>query len=252
MNLEQTLNGGYAGLYGEVVTSDMYHMKDVADIVSINDPTYVHVKGHPRGFDFIPNVIFDLGANIGIFSRYARELFPEALIVAVEPDPANCAIFKQFTSDPKIILIEKAIGKGKMVRAGQAANGAMEVYLSLGLGYSAADLKKYESTAIESIMLPDLKQYVKEGDKVLCKLDIEGNETVIFNNKASMDFLKTFDYIAIELHYYASDNKKRSKVRSLTKQVLKELGKTHKTSTDHNVYFYATKKNAHKVQKPAR
>lgn len=241
MILEESLKGGYNGLYGEVVTSDVYHLRDVADVVSINDPTFIHEKGHPRGFNFIPDVIIDLGANVGIFSRYARTLFPNALIISVEPDPSNCEVFRTFTNDPKIILLQKAVGKGKIFHCGNAANGAMEVYVSEGPGFSAKDLKHQSDTDIDSVMLTDLKKYIAPGNKVLLKLDIEGNETVIFNDKPSMDLLRTFDYIAIELHYYASDGVKRDKVINQTADVLESLNVTHNIRYDH-IYFYATKR----------
>lgn len=251
-SLEESLNGGYNGLYGEVVTYDMYHMRDVPDVVSVNDPTYVHLKGHARGFNFTPDVVFDLGANVGIFSRYARDLFPNALIVAVEPDPVNCEIFRQFTNDPKIILLEKAIGKGKIFHDASSINGAMEVYLSEDVGYSKKDLAKLAPTNIESIILPDLKQYIKKGDKVLLKLDIEGNETVLFNCKESMAMMKTFDYITIELHYFAMDGAKQNLVRTITDDALLSLVKTHETSYDTHVYFYAVKKEAKPEVKPVK
>ncbi len=241
MILEETLKGGYKGLYGEVVTSDTYHLRDVADIVSINDPNYIHEKGHAKGFNFIPDVILDLGANVGIFSRYARTLFPEALIISVEPDASNCEVFRTFTNDPKIILLQKAVGKGKIFRCGNATNGAMEVYISEGIGFSAKDLTHQGATEIDSVMLTDLKKYIKPGDKVILKLDIEGNETVIFNDKPSMDLLRTFDYITIELHYYASDGEKRDMVINKTAEVLESLSETHNIKYEH-IYFYATKR----------
>lgn len=239
--LEESLNGGYAGLYGEVVTADVYHIRDVADIVSINDPNYVHEKGHPQGFNFIPDVVLDLGANVGIFSRYARTQFPSALIVSVEPNQSNCSVFKQFTSDDRIILIEKGIGKNNLYRVPNALNGAMEVYLSEGAGFAEKELSGYGKTSIGSVMLMDLKRYIKDGDRVLLKLDIEGNETVIFSDADSMAMLKTFGYIAIELHYYAATFEKNTKVKEITDAALAELSETHNTRYD-GIYFYATKK----------
>jgi FkbM family methyltransferase len=242
MELKNSLgsNGEFAGLYGEVVTSDSYRIRDVDDIVSVNDSKHVHVAGH-KGIDFIPDVIFDLGANVGVFTRYCRSLFPNALIVAVEPDEKNCAVFREFTNDPNIILLQNAIGAGDIYRVGNAANGAMEVYLSEGLGYTTDFLSQTQmQTNVKGIMLTDLVKYIK--GKVLLKLDIEGNETVIFNDKASMDLMKTFDYIVMELHYFASDGATLNAVKEKTFKILEELKETHITSFDTHVYFYATKK----------
>lgn len=245
MVLEHSLgmDGQFSGLYGEVVTYDVYHVNTVPDIVSINDPNYVHWKGH-KGLDFTPDVVLDLGANVGIFSRYARSLWKDALIVAVEPNPWNQSVFEEFTHDDKIILLKNAIGKGKMYY-GKGANGAMEVYLSQGLGFNELAFQRLNEagttvdSSVTGIMLTDLKKYCN--GKVILKLDIEGNETVIFNDPASMELMKTFEYICIELHFFASDGAQLEGVREKTEQVLESLKETHNTRYDH-IYFYATKK----------
>jgi len=246
MDLKQSLgvNGEYDALYGEVVTYDMYLLNNVADIVSCNDPNYVHWKGH-EGINFKPDVVFDLGANVGIFSRYVRELWSDALIVAVEPNPNNCKVFKEHTPPSRVILIEKAIGKGVIHHGIGSANGAMEVYLSNGLGYNDSAFKKlkdsgtFEPTSIESVMLKDLKQYIS--GKTILKLDIEGNETVIFNDPESMEILKTIDYICMELHYFAYSGAEQQAVIDITDKALAELTETHDTRKD-GIYFYARKR----------
>lgn len=241
MNLEESLNGNYLRLFGEVVTQDIYHLRDVADIVSENDPTFIHEKGHKKAFDFIPDVVIDLGANIGVFTRYAVSLWRDAYIIAVEPDQSNCNVFREHTHDERVLLIQKAIGHGDVYRCVDAANGAMECYFTQGAGYDQADLNKLTPLSVGSIMLTDLRQYIKPTDKVLLKLDIEGNETVMFSDPASMDMLKRVDYICMELHYYAADGDKLPEVKRITNEALASLSETHNTYLD-NIYFYATKR----------
>lgn len=241
MELAQSLgtNGEYAALYGEVVDYDVYHVRDVPNIVSCNDPNYVHWHGH-AGINFVPDTVLDLGANVGIFSRYARELWPEATIVAVEPNPLNCEVFREY-SKSDIFLFEGAIGSGQMYRCHGAVNGAHESYLSKGLGYNqlALETGTMDAVGTQSMMLTDLKPYCK--GKVLLKLDIEGNETVIFNDPASMELMKTFEYICMELHYFANDGAQLEGVKEKTAQALESLKETHNTRFDH-IYFYARKR----------
>jgi len=243
VSLEHSLgnNNEYKGLYGEVVDKDIYKVRHVADIVSINDPTYVHEKGH-AGINFVPDVVIDLGANIGVFSRYARSLWPNALIVSVEPDPNNIAVFKEHTKDDMIILIEAAIGNGPIYYGNKGANGTMEVYLSEGLGYTNKFLEtEWRKVPIKSVMLTDLKKYIKKGDKVVMKMDIEGNETVLFNSPEDVALMKSFDYLAMELHTYAQDGALVNVVRDKTDEVLESFKTTHEIVIEH-IFAYITKR----------
>ena len=229
MNIEDTLNGGYNGLWGEVVQEDIYKIRDLKT-GSLQENT------HDRAFDFTPDIIFDLGANIGVFTRYARELYPKALIVAVEPDPENIKVFKEFTQD-KTVLIEKGIGSGDLFHY-KGANGSGEVYLSKNSAYKKHTGVKVE---IQSIKLTELKKYIKKGMKVLCKVDIEGNETSIFDDPESMKFLLSFDYVTMELHYFSPTHLGVKDVKLSTRKALKKFEATHDTFYDHPM-FYATKK----------
>lgn len=237
----------YQGLYGEIVTEDIYRMRDTPDVVSVNDSSYVHWKGHKRGFDFTPDIIFDLGANIGIFSRYCRELFPNCTVIAVEPDVNNIKEFKRLTNDKRIILEEKAIGQGQVWKHHGALNGAHECYTSEGnLGYR--EDREGEKVEVESIMLGGIGgltwNYLPQSSlplRYVLKLDIEGNETVLFDDAHSMQAIKLFDYIVMELHWNGQDAEDVPKVREKTLWALDELRKTHNVEYEH-IYVYATKK----------
>jgi hypothetical protein len=123
----------------------------------------------------------------------------------------------------------------------------MEVYLSTQTGYSEQSFKelkeagRFEPTSLESVMLTDLKQYIT--GKTVLKLDIEGNETLIFSDPESMEILKTIDYMCMELHYFAHSGKEIEAVREVTKKALQELSETHNTRTSlDGIYFYARKR----------
>jgi FkbM family methyltransferase len=221
--LEDSLNGGYLGLYGEVVTSDCYRLKSLS---------------------FIPDVIFDLGANVGVFTRYARELFPNALIVAVEPHKENAEVFEKFTPPENIVLIKKAIGKGAIWHATTAANGSGECYFSEGLGYPQHEVVQsgLEKLDIET-MMPDelINKYLHDHNKSVLKLDIEGAENIIWDHDLSMEAIKKIDYICGEIHFYAINGKEWDDVQIKTRAALKSLEDTHLCELD-NVNFWAVKK----------
>lgn len=229
MKLEEIWDGAAAGLYGEVVVEDTYKIKELK---------------------FIPTICFDFGCNIGIFTRYVRSLFPECFIVAVEPDKDNFKWAKYFTpEDDKILFINKAIGQGQIYHGLTAANGSGETYLSSGLGYPkekmeyAVDNKLgIEQSNIETVMPDELiNKFVKEGDKFIVKMDIEGNEHVVFDHEPSMEALKKADYLCFEIHKYAIDGQEHENVGYYTNKRLKEFRATHYCILD-GVHFYAIKK----------
>lgn len=233
------------GLIGEVEDSDVYLMRRKENIVSINDPSYIHVQGHERPFTFEPDVIFDIGANVGVFTRYCRKLFPECRIVSVEPDDINAQTFLSYKYDDRVKFIKAAIGTGNNVyRFLGAVNGSGECYLSEGLGYdkivASADI--HNRPDIKSILLSDLvDENVKEGEKYIIKLDIEGAENFIFQHEPSIRALLNADYFTAELHYYANDSMQLEQVKQVTKEILKRFEETHKCWGD-DIYFYAVKK----------
>lgn len=224
MLIEETLNGKFSGLYGEVVADDIYKLKEV---------------------HFQPDLIIDLGACVGVFTRYARTLFPWALIVAVEPNKDNFDLLCRFTDDGNAIAINKAIGRGKMWHGRTAANGSGETYFSKSIGYSEegmANDTSMEESNVETIMLSDIvEKYVKPKDKLLIKLDIEGQEIVLFTDEKEMEALRRADYLCAEVHFYAHTASYWRGVQEATLDALKSLESTHKCLLE-GVHFWATKK----------
>lgn len=230
LKLEDTLNGGYSGLYGEVVTHDTYRLRTIP---------------------WQPEIIFDIGANIGIFARFARELFPKALIVSVEPDPENAAIYTKFTRDRHTCLVNRALGSGRQVYHGLTArNGSGETYLSSGLGYPDKAMENLalcnhsiELSNVSSVTLSDLLDTypLNKGDKSILKCDCEGAENSIWEDEASMKALARMDYICMEVHFYALTGIELPEVVAKTSAALKSLERTHHCELD-GVHFWATKK----------
>jgi FkbM family methyltransferase len=187
--------------------------------------------------------VFDVGANVGVFSRYARELFPKALIVALEPHPENLHYFRKFTHDPNLSLEARALGSGPIFRCLGAPNGAGESYMSVGLGFEASSAPNVQATATNSILLGALvKLYLQPGMKSLLKVDCEGGENSIWLDSDSRQALRQMDYITMELHDYALTGAGIQDVVAATQQALQELALTHACERQ-GVYFWASKRN---------
>lgn len=219
--LEDTLNGRWSGLHGEVVTHDCYRIGQL---------------------DFIPELVFDIGANVGTFTRFAKFLFPQAVIVAVEPDPLNVAHFRKFTKDPGVTLIEAAIGSGKVWKATTAANGSGEVYMSAGIGYPVKKLEENPQMVESEVWAVPLSEIMqprwKPGLKTVLKIDCEGSENQIFGHLPSLKLLHLMDYIAMEIHRYAADGQEQPIVNRVTNKVIEDLRETHRVEVE-GVHLWA-------------
>lgn len=211
---------GFAGLYGEVVIEDCYRLKNLY---------------------FKPDIVLDLGGNIGIFARHARQVFPDALIISVEPDFENCVHFRKFTNDPNIILLNKAIGSGQMWHYLGSPNGAHACYISAGTGYPPETLNEgpdMEMVETDTTTVQELiDRYVPAGKTSLLKIDIEGNEHTIFSDPEAMEAMHRIDYIAMEVHNYAANGAHIEQVRDESRSALLGLGTTHMIEIQPNHFF---------------
>jgi len=221
----------YAGLFEEVERFDVYKIKEL---------------------DFVPDKVIDMGANIGVFTRFARTLWPDARIISVEPHEPNCELFLQYTDMENVILLNMAIGIGQVYHGLTARNGSGETYLSAGLGYpkEIMDEEVVKENGIEysfvKTIMPDflIKEFVKEGQKFVVKMDIEGNENLVLTHEPSMEALRKADYLCFEIHRYAIvGGEIFDEVQEKVAQALESFSETHNISySEDKVHFYARKK----------
>jgi FkbM family methyltransferase len=203
-------------LIGEVVQQDCYRVMQLP---------------------FVPQLVLDIGANVGIFTTFARLLFPGAAIVAMEPDARNVTALREIVAPVRIVVDQCALGFGDVWRQSGAANGAMEVYRTQCLGFpdpgpTAMERSGYEWTAIKSVPFAVILAHWRGFHPVVAKVDCEGAENSIFESTSGMKALATVDYIAMELHFYANDGSLRKQVRRTTFGALRELQKTHHVELD--------------------
>jgi len=207
----------YRGLYGTVVANDCYRL---------------------RQLDFVPEVIFDIGGNIGVFTRFARELFPQARIIAVEPGKRNFENLLLLTPErADMVLLNKAIGQGQLWTSVSAKNGAHEAYLS-ETKYLTGEWFRCRSQFVccdvESVMLDSLAaEHLGGKERVFVKIDCEGAEAVIFEHEPSMAVLAGADAFAIEIHG----------MNRTTAEAFCRFSQTHNLEMDSNSpLLYARKK----------
>jgi FkbM family methyltransferase len=225
MKLEESLNGCFNGLYAEVVTNDSYRL---------------------RQLDFTPDIIFDLGANVGCFTRFAHELFPNAWIIAVEPNPENRKVWLEHTKIEKSDLIKKAIGRGKTWRKTDVTNGSNEEYLSISDHINEQDMENNPRAEVSNVelIMPDklLIDYCYPDDNVVMKIDIEGNENTIWEHKESLEEIANrVDYLVAEIHPHAFTGIEKEKAKQNLMNAIEFLKKTHDVEYEH-IYLFAKKR----------
>jgi FkbM family methyltransferase len=117
-----------------------------------------------------PLRIVDLGANIGLFGAFVLTQYPDASIVAFEPDPANAAIHaRAIEANPtkRWTLVQAAAA---------AAHGTMR--FSSG-DFTRSHAAQADEDAIE-VAAEDVLPRIQEAD--LVKIDIEGGEWALLDD----------------------------------------------------------------------
>jgi FkbM family methyltransferase len=111
-----------------------------------------------------PLRIVDLGANIGLFGAYAFTRYPDASILAIEPDPANAAVHAR-------AIDANRCKRWELIEAAAAtASGTMRFVSG---GFTLSHTAGATETGIE-VPTVDVLPHVESADFV--KIDIEGAE----------------------------------------------------------------------------
>ena len=124
-----------------------------------------------------PGLIIDGGANVGYASLFFANKFPDATIIAVEPEESNYRILKQNTAHHKRI---------KTVKAGIWNRTTNLRIKDPGLGkwgFMVEEISQKAPGSIRAVTIGDIlkKSGYKEID--ILKLDIEGAEKEVFSEQ---------------------------------------------------------------------
>ncbi len=143
---------------------------------------------------FKPEKILDCGAHIGLFSLLAKNVYPEAEIIAFEPNPENIKSIKRQlqinTVGTKLSLVEAAVSQEEKVAWFQSS-------YSNGGSLQLEESKDLDSYQVKVIDLPHLLQKLNPKN-LLLKMDIEGEELQLI--PALMPYLPQRCAIFFESH----------------------------------------------------
>lgn len=145
------------------------------------------------------NTIVDLGANIGLSALFFVKKYPNAHIVAVEPDTVNFEFMKRNLEDYSnhVALLQAAIwpsdGEVSLVEHDESNEG-------LGAwGYRTETLTESAEASVSAISIPTLMNQFSMDFIDILKVDIEGAEYELFE-KDYESWLDKVGMIIIETH----------------------------------------------------
>jgi FkbM family methyltransferase len=163
----------------------------------IFDEVFIRLSYDLRKVPFTPSVIFDCGAHIGLFTLLAKSTFPEASLIAYEPNPNNADfVRKQILKNKlEVVFNESAISTESKELDFVAIN-------SLGgrLKGHEVDGIKVDSAPTYRVKTVDFSVEMKKirPQSLLLKMDIEGEERSVL--PAIMPLLPKQSAIFFETH----------------------------------------------------
>lgn len=142
-----------------------------------------------------PRWIIDAGANVGYATRWFAESFPDATVIAIEPDLGNIRVLRMNVEHlSNVIVVQAALrpttGTARLVDVGAGSWGFRVEDAAATEGCVMGDVP---CVSIDSL----IADYAIEQIDLL-KVDIEGGELDLF--EASGTWIGQVTAIAVELH----------------------------------------------------
>lgn len=154
----------------------------------------------PADFQLDPgDTVVDIGANVGVFTLWAKACWPEVKIVAIEPSPRMCDFFRRNLAKNRVtdvVLLQAACGGycGEAVLYSRGAEAANSLFQRDAVGSSFRPLGRTQILTLDEVF----RRFNIEICHLL-KLDCEGAEYDILL-KASEETLQRVRRITMEYH----------------------------------------------------
>jgi FkbM family methyltransferase len=139
--------------------------------------------------------IIDCGANVGCFTTYFAQRFPEAIITAFEPDPLVFSVLQR--------NVARGCGTARVELVKAAVTGTAETTVSFYADHcdAGSTTMNLAGGATMQVAAVRLREYLKLPCDLL-KIDIEGAEVEVLND--SEECLSQVSRIFVEFHSFAS------------------------------------------------
>jgi FkbM family methyltransferase len=142
-----------------------------------------------------PLKIVDLGANIGLATKYLLRQYPAASVVAYEPDPSTVAVLRGFVADnalgDRVRLVEACAGPAEGEVQFHALGSPLSGIVDPGVHDAGKTLSLPQRDAFPDLLEADL-----------IKMDIEGGEWAILGDPRWREIRA--EAVVLEYHAHSS------------------------------------------------
>lgn len=163
---------------------------DTSDFCSYQDVLISRTKSYlPTGDRFDPRTIIDVGAHVGMSSILFARAYPDAKIIALEPEQANYHLLRRNTASYRNInCVQAALwnedGEVNLRPSNAHIKGTFEI--------GEEGVEKVRAITMNTLMSEMGISHID-----LLKIDIEGAEKEVFR---SCSWIRNVQILAIELH----------------------------------------------------
>ncbi|MEZ0540680.1 FkbM family methyltransferase [Fibrella arboris] len=172
--------------------STTFHLRPHTSDLYTFDQVFIQDQ-YKLPYPFDPKTIVDAGANIGLSAVYFAHRFPDAQLVAIEPDKANFA------------QLQRNCANYPQIEARCAGVWSTDGYLKISNTEATSNSFQVvvttpdDATALPAVCLPTLMQQRNWPIIDLLKIDIEGSEKELFSTNYDI-WLPRVRMLLVEVH----------------------------------------------------
>ena len=180
------------GIFLKTIERCVYIRPGTSDLECLGK-VFIHDE-YRSPFEQYPKLIVDAGANIGMASLYFAHRYPQAQIVAIEPESSNFEMLRRnCTGVTNVILLQGALWP--VCCPLEIENPTTEAW-TFAITQRPSN---YGGAAISAITIANILERTGAKKIDFLKLDIEGSELQLFSEGAEQ-WIDLVETIAIELH----------------------------------------------------
>lgn len=159
-----------------------------------------------------PKIVLDIGGHIGAFGLYAKRLWPDCKLIAVEPCKDSCDLYRMSLKDNGFdgTVLNKGISynpdRTKLLYASRTSGGHIVVSSAEARNYIDSRYRRYDDK-IENTDTITVEELVKDFEVIdLAKWDCEGAEIDAFRKMDAKTAAK-FKTMVGEYHLWGDGKK---------------------------------------------